>query len=676
MPVVNLPNGDRINFPDGTPEQEMTAAVSSFYPLNNSREVDFPTRAMAGIKMTPEGQAGLYEHSFGKGNVITDPSGAMYIADHERKQVFPVNKPGATVNSLADYSGNVLQALPTFAVGTNPLTAGAAAGVGNLVRQGASALLPGEDQMSLGQRAGSVALDTALGAGTQYGANKLFEKVVDTARPGNVAARFIDKAEQTPFGQQGRDLEGLVGQPYTPGQRTGSRTLLTVEGMFRRNPVTADILAQHDTKQLNHALGWLNQTLDTTFGPGAVGVEKAGGSVRGAFDHALGRAVDFRRTVAQRDFNVINQATGMEPVIPTNNLVTELDELIGRFDVPGGGDATASLVGKLRQVRKSFEPETVVHPDGTQSTVPVKINGAQLERLLEVYGAAAEGTSSVFKNIDTAQQRMVAGRVVDALRRDMNDVIDTGGLPDQVAGALRQARENYRTNSEAIDNLRQSVVGQMLGGPIRPADENIASRIVNLPPSQLKATINLVNGIDPAVGQQVKRVAFEQALVKAGAPAGDAPPVLMPDGATPLWSPKKFGTALRQSPIWSVMDPNERITFTSVIQHMDRLADRAGTDGSPTAPLQQAWDLVKSGATGAVTPFLYAMGARRLATAMTDPAGQRALVTLTTTQPGTKSFAGALGYFGTLTGMEPAPEDVRPAPGWLSGRGAIVGTPR
>ncbi|WP_448208585.1 hypothetical protein [Azospirillum sp. sgz302134] len=676
MPTVNLPNGDRINFPDGTPEQEMTAAVGSFYPLNNSREVEFPTRAVAGIKMTPEGQAGFYEHNFGKGNVVTDPSGSMFIVDHERKQVFPVNKPGLNLNDAADVSGMALQALPTFAAGTNPLTAGAAAGFGNVVRQGASALLPGDDQMSLGQRAGSLALDSALGAGTQFGANKLFGKVVDGVRPSNVAARYIDKAEQTPFGQQGRALEDLVGEPYTPGQRTGSRTLLTVEGMFRRNPVTADIMAQHDTHQLNHALGFLNQTLDTAFGPGAVGVEKAGGSVRGAFDLALGRAVNLRRSVAQQDFNVINQATGLEPVIPTNNIVTELDDLISRFDVPGGGDATASLVGKLKQVRSNFEPETIVNPDGTQTTVPRKISGAQLERLLEIYGAAAEGTSSVFKNIDTAQQRMIAGRVVDALKRDMNDVLDTGGLPEEVAGALRQARDNYKANSEAIDTLRQSVVGQMLGGPIRPADENIASRIVSLPPSQLRATIDLVNGIDPTAGQQLKRVAFEQAMAKAGVPAGDAPPVTMPDGSTPLWSPKKFATAMRQSPIWSVMDQNERITFTSVIQHLDRLADRAGTDGSPTAPLQQAWDLVKGGASGAVTPFLYALGARRLAQAMTDPEGQRALVALTTTQPGTKSFAGALGYFGALTGVEPASEDVRPMPGFVPGRGAIVSGPR
>ncbi|WP_145679329.1 hypothetical protein [Azospirillum brasilense] len=64
--------------------------------------------------------------------------------------------------------------------------------------------------MSMGQCVGSLAQDTALGTGTQYGSNKRFETVVDTARPGNVAARFIDKAERTPFGWQGRDLEGLV----------------------------------------------------------------------------------------------------------------------------------------------------------------------------------------------------------------------------------------------------------------------------------------------------------------------------------------------------------------------------------------------------------------------------------------------------------------------------------
>jgi hypothetical protein len=134
----------------------------------------------------------------------------------------------------------------------------------------------------------------------------------------------------------------------------------------------------------------------------------------------------------------------------------------------------------------------------------------------------------------------------------------------------------------------------------------------------------------------------------------------MPDSAAPqrqtlgadTFSPARFLSAIKESPVWSALNTNEQFQMTTAFRAMERLAERAGTEGSPTAPLMQAFDAIKSMFT--INPVAMASGAaamvapRKASDALLTPEGRRAIVQLSTTNPGTKNFVAAATYLGAI----------------------------
>ena len=626
-----------------TVQPELTAPSGEITPIDPTREAPIGVRAGASIKMTPHGQLGYYQERFGKQNVINTEQG-IYIIDPKTKTAHPADSPDFTAADVADFSGEGLQIAPTLLAGSNPWTVGAVAGAGNAVRQGVSAMLPGDDEMTLGDRAASIGADAALGGATQFGVNKLLG-AIKSVTPSNIGARIIQNAEQKPFGQLGQTVENATGVIMTPGQRTGSRTLLTVEGMLRRNPATADVMFEGDTAQLKRSLRFLESTMDA-FSTRPADAASLGESVSAAVTKATKDALSLRSSVARTDFGRVAMLSGDRAIIPIDDTVSAVDDLISRYDVPGGGDATATLVNRLKSLRDDITGQ------------PMK--ATQLQRLLEVYGKAAKGSGTIFNDIDKAQQRGIASRVFGALNRDL-DTAANSAANDNAGEALRLARDRYKANSDLVNEIGDSAIGKLLGREAGETPEIVAARVLKMPESQMRGVLKIAQRSDPELAGQIKRGWMENALEKGGVPRGSAPPVATPDGNV-QWSPNKVATALRDSPMWDALEPGERQNMNFVMQLLDRLGERAGTDGSPTAPLSQAWDMVKSGVTGAAWPFLSALGARRLARALIDPAGQRALAQITMVGNGKKAAAGALSYFGELVATDQLTDQLESQP--------------
>lgn len=613
-----------------SPGAELTAPSGENFPISSTREAPMGARAGASIKMTPHGQLGFYQDRFGKANVVNTEQG-IYIIDPKSKMAYPADSPELNMKDLADFGGEGLQTAPTLFSAGNPVAVGALAAAGNAGRQAISSMLPGDDQMDLGDRAASVGVDAALGGAAQFGVNKLVGGL-NAVRPRNIGASVIGAAENKPFAGIGRAVENESGVVFTPGQRTGSRTLLTVEGMLRRNPASADVMFQGDIGQLEKSLGYLDRTMGS-FSSRPADAASLGDSVTAAVTKATEDALSLRTKVGNADFGRARLLSGDKMVMPVDDTVTVLDDIINGYDVPGGGDATAALVNQLKGVRAELVGE------------PVKVN--QLQRLLEVYGKAAVGKGNIFKDMDRSQQMAIAKRVFGALNRDL-DTAANAAANDNAGTALRAARDRYKANSQLVNEISDSAIARLLGREAGETPEIVAERVLKMPGSQIQGVLKIAQKSDPELAGQIKRAWMERALEKGGVPRGDAPPVATPDGNI-MWSPKKVATSLRESPLWSALDKGEQRNMNYVMQLLDRLGDRAGTDGSPTAPLQQAWELVKSGVSGAAWPFLYALGARRLAQSLVDPAGQKALAQVILFKPGKKTaMTGALSYFGAL----------------------------
>lgn len=100
-----------------------------------------------------------------------------------------------------------------------------------------------------------------------------------------------------------------------------------------------------------------------------------------------------------------------------------------------------------------------------------------------------------------------------------------------------------------------------------------------------------------------------------------------------------------------------------------RLANRGGTEGSPTAPLLWAMDIAKNLMTaglagdvvGGVRLATSVMAPTRLAQAITSPKSTRALVTLTQPNASREATLAAMGTLGLMSAARTGGEaDVRP----------------
>lgn len=527
------------------------------------------------------------------------------IADIAGNVAGVVAGPGKFMKSPATIKGAIAQgagagAIYGFGQGEGgPLERGISAGEGALLGSGAGALL-----------------------GT---ATSMFNKV----RPKNVSANYVNKQfAQSPMAQDSARLSQDLGQVYTPGQATGSRSLLTIEGLVRRHPASADKMAAFDQRQLDVSLRNLESNLNR-LAASPSGPEATGGLVAKSFDKVFTDVTKLRRATAQADFGKVDELAGRYRVIKPTNLSQTIDDLAKDFDVPGGGDASSSLVRRIQGIKTELE-----------RAGPQGLSAKETQRLLEVYGSASRGTGKIFQDLDTAQQRMIAGKLQGALLKDIDAAADAGGHTGEIATALKSARDNYRQNSKAINDLEKSVLGRLFGGDYEKSPERIAMAVRNMKPSELRQSMDILNKADPATSQSVKRYLVEDALAAGGyAPKGLAPQAQV--AGEDVFSPAKFLTSIRKSPVWASFDPAERKGMEEAVRDLERLTYRAGTDGSPTAPLLFGWEVAKAlgGGAAAMSPTQIAksvaavMVPQKIAAVITTPQGQQALRTLRTAKP-------------------------------------------
>lgn len=649
-------------------EYQATAGPQSrMPPINPAREGGRLDRAVAGLKFSSEGVANYLEGRYGKGNVATDRDGSFYVKDKGEWIAF--DSPSFNTKDLYDLSGLAVAAAPVAgaeAVAARfaaPLAKAVGGGIlggaaGSALQQTVAAATPGGDPMSGQARLTQLLLDAGAGGlGNLAGAG--------VSRLGSgVRNTYLTQTGQaaTPAAQQGKAVSQYLGVPLTPGQTSQRTSLLTLEGALRRSPTkAADIMQQFDEQQLIAGRNRWNQLMDN-ISRNPANAEMLGNQVIKAFDDTLGAARKVRSQQARADFAAIDSAAGRAPVFQLGDTVKALDDLIARYETPGGGDATAGLARQLRGVR-----DALIDQQGT-----LRGRSAQeVQRLMEVYGEAAAGTGKVFSDIETAQQRRIAKQVMDALDQDVAMAANAAAPNSPLAAALQNARQNYRLNSQALEELRKSGIGQYLGlrehGAVTP--ELVAERVVGMKPSQMRQTFQLLDTADPELSGAAKRYALEKAML-AAEPSAERIADRLAQGAAPEgYSPARLLGELAKSPIIDALSPQEKFGLAQLNAAMQRLANRGGTEGSPTAPLGWAFDIAKNIATAglagdAVGAFKLAtmvVAPKKLAEAITSPNSFKALRTLTLPKPGREALLGALATLGALDATRTGrTEDVRP----------------
>lgn len=624
-------------------------------------------RAGLSVKITPEGKTSYLQSMYGPENVHVLDNGSAFVKNKEG-QWAQVDEPAFTAGDLADIAGPALEAIPASIAGVmtaSPVGAGVGGAAGSLLRQAVSSSLPGSDEMSVADRVQMPFVDALIAAGTQGAVNGAF-RGVDWAKPRNMVARHVQKQQKTQFAKEGADLN-KVG-PLTMGQETGSRALLMSEGVARQMPSSADDVFKFDQFQLSSAVGKLDGLLQSFRKGMGEGADTVGSKISTTYKGAVDKVLKIRRMQADVDFGEVSKLSGNSRILPTNNTTSELDRIIADLDVPGGGDATASLVSRIKSLRSKLvgTPEktvsgSIVSTDGKpilSETIPAqsaKVSANQMNRLLQIYGSASKGTAQLFKDIDKAQQRGIATRLFVALQRDLDEAADTMG-EGSVATALKKARDNYRANSQGLGKLEETVIGRMLDSNVPPAPEAIANKFMSMHPSEIRAVVSVLKQADQSSVDSVKRYMLEE-IMRKSAPSSSAQTA---NGIA--FSGAKFNTELskqvgRMKEIYTLSEINQ---ISMVSKYLGRLTDRAGMQGSQTGPFLMVWDAIKGSfslnpiALGKTTATFLAP--RHIAKAMTTPEGRKALLTLSTTTKPTKGAVAAATYLGTLIATDDAPE--------------------
>lgn len=632
-------------------------------PLDVRTGAPVVDRFGAGFKITPQAKAN-YLSARGYQGAQYDPLAdeIRFISPQTgRETVF--NPQGLDFGDVAEASADAPQAIGAGVgaglSGGSPLGAAAGGFVGSVVKQGIGAMLPGEETASPLRRGGELLKDTAIAGGGQYVTNAL-ARLYDKVRPHNLVARHVQKSLKSPYAQEGMSLEQTTGIPLSLGQQTGSRSQLAMEGLARRNPVTTDRFNEFYQQQLTQATNKLDDIM-RNITPAAQGDVGFGTRVSSAFDTTVDAAVKARRAAASADFAKVQQLSSGAPVFELSAVRSTIDDLIKKYDVPGGGDASAALVAKLKALvgqgghhapagLPNAKPTTVTSPilgaDGLPARQTVvmpdnRITANQMERLLEVWGEAARGKGAIFKDLDTAQQRGIAAQLFKALQQDLDDSAAKAGA-GSVGEALRTARANYKANSQALNELKESTIGRYLGVEYARAPEQIADAFVRMKPTQAMETMRLLGKHDPELVLSAQRHLIERAI-DAAIPA---PSQQIAGGVR--FSPAKFLSALPKDDTMNVVfgSAGARQDLNAVMKSLQRIADRAGTDGSPTAPLLMAFDLAKGLFT--LNPQAIAglpamvLAPRAIAKASLTPEGRRALVTVSQTGVPAKVATNAL----------------------------------
>lgn len=643
----------------------------------NKPNIDYKTgapasvRAPASVKISPSGKMNYLSSVYGNENVATNPYGRAFFRSPESGMWTAFDESGLSLRDVtADWVGPAIDVVPPVAAGfatANPVAVGAAGAGGRALRQATSALLPGSDEMSLLERGADIGMSGLLTGGAQGIAN-LLSRGADVVRPHNLIAQSGIKSMQTPFAKEGAQLQNIG--PLTPGQLTGNRGYLMAEAVARQHPVTADKVFEFEQGQLKSALGKFKRIMNRT-SPFESGAISTGDSIRSSFDNTLIKALKVRKYQATKDFGLVEKLSGGKAVIPTANTAATLDDLIKQFGGAPGLDESAKIANKLKSLRSELVPDpirtvdsAILGVDGRPAAQivtggkPVQITAERMQRYLEQLGGAAKGSGKVFSDIDSAQQRMIATRIHQSL---MDDLASAGGESgDDIARALFKARANYAKNSEPIEYIEKTALGKVFGTDRAPPPEVIANKIFKMQPSEIRAVLPVI----PEAKRDVQRYMLQKMLDES------IPAASQQASRGVKFSPAKFNTFLakhdaRFREMFGAKDYGE---VQQVAKYLSRLTDRANMQGSQTQPLAMTWDILKSAFT--INPGQLARGVggvlypKHIANAMTTPQGRQALMTLSTTKPGTKAAIAASAYItGTL-----AREDDFPISETLSSR--------
>ncbi len=572
-------------------------------------------RALASIKITPEGKVNYLKSVYGPRNALMW-EGEMYYRPNEQSGWRKFDEEGFEWQDLADLLGPGIEVAPGMAAGmmsANPLVAAGVDTAGNLARQGISELVPGQENLNLMDRITNAGVSGILGGTSQLGVNAV-GSALKAAWPQNIIKKIAGKAMNTPEAERILQLGEKMNVPFSVDEITQHPGLQILSGALRRHPISAKVVQEADRAKLQGLLDYLQGvTGKISSGIGRSG-ETLGLDIRNAYENYLEDLVESRAREAGRNFKLASAESGRQRIFEPRNFMQAVDDMEKKLTTRLGGDATTSQIAAIKNLRNQIyettpsKTVTTFNPGTMQmevkelgkDVIPGKVTVDELQRGLEIQGRGARGEGAIFKDLDRAANKRVARRLFGALMKDLDDAIEQG-VPG--AAHLKKARDLWRSYSNTLDEAEKGVLSTILNAEDgeQALDKLLSNRVSKV---QRQKMMNMLNQFDPDLTRDIRSQAVGRILEMAEPSGGELTP-----GSVPF-SPKKFATKLNKSrdmlETLFAGDPEGWAQVQQGLEAAKVLNSRMGIGGSHTSPLQWGLDLIKGAIGSPFNPLSYA----------------------------------------------------------------------
>lgn len=343
--------------------------------------------------------------------------------------------PSAEAADFADYGGDIVEAVPAVAAGAvNPWLAPVGAAAGSAIRQGVSAVLPGEETITPGERAfnaGFNMLTSVPGSKALAGGKALVGRYGPTGRLARKAAKeaVVDAAgKQVPariVATQNRPLTEVA--ELTAGEMSQSPELLAKEAALRGGKKTRAQVLSKDVE----GLGQLSDS-----------ARKAAGT--GTTDSLIRkRADDYAKGFAD-----VHAKGGGERLFKLDRVAARLDELIHDASL---SDMKSPETKRALANLQSLRDELFENTGGD-----LKVSSESLQAMLSDWGEEASVKGA---NIDTVLRSLKDTRHARALKKAFDEDLDIAALGagkvGEVGKDLKKVRTGYAKASQEIKRVDQ-----------------------------------------------------------------------------------------------------------------------------------------------------------------------------------------------------------------------------
>lgn len=495
---------------------------AKLFPEGESNQVSLFDRIRADLKgdISPVGEFNFLKEIFGENNVIARNDGNFFIREAPGKTYVELNPEGFQMKDVAELSGEAVVIAPTMFT-ANPWLAGLYAIGGGTTLQAIGETIPGETEIEAGDRLKKIAAEGVFGAGGQYGANVVidfFSRLGVKNFIVNKALKALEKrgAMGKDFFERGEELTQKVGK-LTFGEISGDAGLKSIEDFLRSYYLTRGATMDLADEQLNAAKNAILKFIQTSYNAANDPMAKRtgvslGADIQRSFKSVLDSFVDLRSSNASKLYNqtkFITDSTGKQVNItglPTIK-ITEINKTLDEMKETAKLNQDDTLYKSLIQWQDSLNKKA------KNGLIPYEV----FNRQMSIFGKASYGKGSAFKNLETAAQRGPAKELFGAYSRALNDTIESfdqglkiGGVDDainaEVASNLKVARDQYKADSELIDQLENSFIRDFISPGASKSKASVVQRFQKLEPEEIDYAFQLLRGTgNEAVIQDIKK---------------------------------------------------------------------------------------------------------------------------------------------------------------------------